>query len=291
MVTNSIAVLLTCFNRKDKTLTALDYLMQAYQTVSDKISLKIYLTDDGSTDGTSDAVKAKYPEITILQGTGSLYWAGGMRNSWSEALKGEYDAYLLLNDDTNLFSEVFSQLLEAHHYCLEKYDTGGVYIGSTKDTQTQNISYGGAKLTNKFLFKYHLLPPNGEFQKCELGNANIMLVTKEAVSKIGILSEGYTHGVADYDYTLKAVSKNIPVLITKDYCGTCTDDHADVYLTFEKTTFKERLAILKNPLKLDFKSNFNLMLRHFPLRAPFVLFSALMKLLFPNLYTKLHKLR
>ena len=38
-----------------------------------------------------------------------------------------------------------------------------------------------------------------------------MMVAREVVEKIGILSEGYVHGVADYDYTLKAVKKNIPV--------------------------------------------------------------------------------
>jgi len=266
----TIAILLTCFNRKDKTLAALNYLMQSYERVTDKVSLKVYLTDDGSTDGTGDAVKEKYPEAHTLQGDGNLYWAGGMRNAWRKALKQDYDAYLLLNDDTNVFPEVFSQLLETHQFCMAKHGTGGVYIGSTKDANSQKISYGGAKLTNKFLFKYHFLPPNGQFQRCELGNANIMMVTREVVAKIGILSEGYTHGVADYDYTLKAVAKKIPVLIAKDFCGTCTDDHSDVYLTFPEKTFSERLALLKNPLALDFKSNFNLMLRHFPLRLSLI---------------------
>lgn len=281
-----IAVLLTCFNRKEKTLNALENLMQALNTVSKNINLKIYLTDDGSTDGTGDAVKEKYPEATVLQGNGNLFWAGGMRNSWKEALKGNYDAYLLLNDDTNVFTNVFQELLITHEYSLNHFGTPGIYLGSTYDAKTKKISYGGAKLTNKFMFKYHFLTPNGKFQNCELGNANIMLVPKEVVEEIGILSEGYIHGVADYDYTLKAINKNIPVLTTPEYSGTCTDDHSDIYTDFSKKTFSERLALLKNPLALDFKSNFNLMLRHFPLRVPFVLFSAGLKLFFPSFYVK-----
>lgn len=281
-----IAVLLTCFNRKEKTLNALENLMQAFYTVSEKVSLKIYLTDDGSTDGTGEAVRAKYPEAIILQGNGNLYWAGGMRNSWREALKEDFDAFLLLNDDTNVFENVFQELLSVHTYSLEQYGCPGVYLGSTYDENTKEISYGGAKLTNKFMFKYHFLTPNGKFQNCELGNANIMLVPKEVVNEIGILSEGYIHGVADYDYTLKAIQKNIPVLITPNYSGTCTDDHSDIYMTFPEKTFSERLALLKSPLALDFKSNFNLMLRHFPLRVPFVLFSAGLKLFMPSIYVK-----
>lgn len=286
-----IAVLLTCFNRKEKTLNALENLMQAFNTVSKSINLKIYLTDDGSTDGTGDAVKEKYPEARVLQGNGNLFWAGGMRNSWREAIKKDYDAYLLLNDDTFVFSDVFSQLIEAHNYSKEKFGMGGIYLGSTKDIETGLLSYGGAKLTNKFLFKYEFVQPNGNFQSCDLGNANIMMVSNDVVSKIGILSEGYVHGVADYDYTLKAIDKNIPVLITKDYCGTCTDDHSDIYQVFPEKTFKERLALLKSPLALDFGSNFKLMKRHFPLRVPFVLLTAGFKLFLPNLYVKLSNLR
>ena len=281
-----IAVLLTCFNRKEKTLHALKKLMLAHKTVSEKVSLEIYLTDDGSTDGTGEAVKEKFPDAVILQGNGNLYWAGGMRNSWKEAIKGNYDAYLLLNDDTNVFTNVFQELISTHEYCQKNYGRNGIYLGSTYDAATKKISYGGAKLTNKFMFKYHFLTPNGHFQNCELGNANIMMVPKEVVDKIGILSEGYIHGVADYDYTLKAIKKNIPVLITPKYSGTCTDDHSDIYTDFSKKTFSERLALMKNPLALDFTSNFNLMLRHFPLRVPFVLFSAGLKIFLPSLYVK-----
>lgn len=53
------------------------------------ISLSVYLTDDGCTDGTSQAVRDifKGKDITIMQGDGNLYWAGGMRFAWKEALK------------------------------------------------------------------------------------------------------------------------------------------------------------------------------------------------------------
>lgn len=282
----TVAVLLTCFNRKAKTLASLARLFEAKEAYNNNLDLSIFLTDDGSTDGTGHAVRALYPNATVLRGNGNLYWAGGMRNSWNEALKGDFDAFLLLNDDTNVFPNLFSELLDTHEYCLEHHKMGGIYLGSTKDVNTNTISYGGAKLTNPFWFNYHFLEPNGAFQACELGNANIMMVAKEVVSKIGILSEGYVHGVADYDYTLKAVKKEFPVLVAKAYCGTCTDDHSDIYKTFAEKTIAQRLGLLIHPLGLDFRSNLTLMMRHFPLRVPFVLFSAGLKVLFPSLYIK-----
>ena len=286
MSIKTVAVLLTCFNRKEKTLASLVRLFEAKEAYNSNLNLSIFLTDDGSTDGTGDAVSTLQPDATVLQGNGNLYWAGGMRNSWNEALKGDFDAFLLLNDDTNVFPNLFLELLDTHEYCLEHHKMGGIYLGSTKDVNTNTISYGGAKLTNPFWFKYHFLEPNGAFQECELGNANIMMVTKDVVSKIGILSKGYIHGVADYDYTLKAVKKDIPVLVAKEYCGTCTDDHSDIYLTFPEKTISQRISLLTNPLALDFKSNLNLMIRHFPLRVPFVLFTAGLKVLFPSVYVK-----
>jgi GT2 family glycosyltransferase len=282
----NIAVLLTCFNRKEKTIACLKQLIIALNSVEESISLKIYLTDDGSTDGTGEAVKLAFPDVHILKGNGNLYWAGGMRNSWETARKGNYDAYLLLNDDTDVREDFLATLLKTHDYCVSTFKAPGIYIGSTKDAETQKLSYGGAKLTNKFWFKYHFIEPTEEPQQCDLGNANIMWVPKEVVEQIGTLSKGYIHGVADYDYTLMAKKAKIPVLIAPGYLGTCTDDHSNIYTNFHTLTFKERIAKLKNPIGLDLKSNLLLQKRFFPLRVPFVLFSAGLKVLLPKVYTK-----
>jgi len=281
----TIAVLLTCFNRKNKTLSALKHVYAAHK-FNPFFELSIYLTDDGSTDGTGDAVKENFPEVTVLEGTGELYWAGGMRNSWAAAKQGEYDAYLLLNDDTNVYETVFDQLIATHNESIANYGGPGIYIGSTKDSETGDYTYGGAVFTNRFQFKYEFLHPNGKVQTCELGNANIMLVTKKVVDEIGMLSEGYRHGVADYDYTLKAVKKDIPNLIAPEYCGTCVHDHGNVYDAFPKKSLKERIQFLKHPLGLDFSSQLLFMKRHFPFRLPFVFLAGGLKTLFPKLYVK-----
>lgn len=288
-----IAILLTCFNRKEKTLEALDYMYKAYDSIKDSIALTVYLTDDGSSDGTGDAVREKYPEIKVLQGNGHLYWAGGMRNSWNEALKNNYDAYLLLNDDTVTYSSVFKELLKTHEYCLKKYNQSGIYVGSTIDGKTGKLTYGGSVLTNKFLAQSVRLVPNKKTpQECELGNANIMLVTKNVVDKIGILHEKFAHGLADFDYTLMAKKKNLPVLITSNVLGECTFDHSDPYETLHLLPFKKRKRKLYHPTGLDFKSNLQYMKRNFIFRLPLVFIAGWVKILFPKFYfNKLYKTR
>ena len=238
-------------------------------------------------DGTTEAVRKNYPKVNVLQGTGELYWAGGMRNSWNAALKGNYDGYLLLNDDTEIYTNALEELLTTHNFSVKSFDLGGIYVGTTKDKESNKLTYGGNVLTNRFLAKYKRVIPNDKIpQECELGNANIMLVSKEVIDKIGILTKGFAHGLADFDYTLKAKKNKIPVLITPSVLGICTYDHTNPYITFHELTFKERLKKLYSPIGLDFKSNILYMSRNFPIRLPFVLILGYFKVLFPKFYFK-----
>ena len=115
-----IAAIFTCYNRKQKTISCLQSLFDASDLYNadkddnDKVSISVYMTDDACTDGTADAVREKFAErpITIVLGNGSCYWAGGMRLAWRDAINSgnRYAFYLLLNDDTELMDNVFSEL-------------------------------------------------------------------------------------------------------------------------------------------------------------------------------------
>ncbi len=247
--------------------------------------MDVFLTDDGSSDGTSEMVKELFPKVKILKGDGNLFWAGGMRNSWREALKGRYDAYLLLNDDTTIYPETFKKIIKTKDFCIKEHGVEGIYVGATKDLITKEISYGGSTFTNRFLGTMQRVPINeDEPVSCELGNANIMWVPRTVVGKIGILSEGYVHGMADYDYTMKAVKSKIPVLVLPGISGECIDDHGDIYEGFVKSSFTERIKFLYNPVGLDFTSQLHHMKKHFPIRLPLFYLMGWFKVLFPKIY-------
>jgi len=198
----NIAVLLTCHNRKEKTLSCLQSVYQ--QNINADVLLKIFLVDDGSTDGTAEAVRKNYPEINIITGNGNLFWAGGMRKAWNAALSSNFsfDYFLLLNDDTVLYNYAISKLLAD----FEKLANPRVILSSpTMDAVLNEVSYGGSLLTSSKKSQFKMLAPNGHSpQLCDLANANIMLVPFSVYQEIGILSPYYTHSIADFDYTLRA---------------------------------------------------------------------------------------
>src|SRR5665213_152847 len=109
-----IAALACSYNRINKTAAFLKSLVN--QPVPENFELDIYLLDDNSPDGTGDYVRKNFPSVEVLEGTGSLFWAGGMRTLWNYvAKKKPYDFFLLLNDDVVLFDDTLSRLLHARN--------------------------------------------------------------------------------------------------------------------------------------------------------------------------------
>lgn len=280
-----LAVILTCYNRKEKTLRCLSSLYKAHSKYTSSITLKVILTDDGSVDGTSDMVCELYPETKILKGNGSLFWAGGMRNSWTEALTGEFNGYLLLNDDVELYAEVFKEIIDSQQHGLTIFKKEPIFIGAT-DNGKGLLTYSGSLITSRFRNTYKRLNPDSTFQRCDVANANIMYVPQSVVNAIGIFSDKFSHGLADYDYTITANNHQIPVLVSRVYCGSCENDNIDRYIQFLTLNLRDRYKFLLKPKGLAFRDQSYYMRKHFPFRLPIIYFGALMKLFFPYIYMK-----
>jgi GT2 family glycosyltransferase len=289
----SLAVLITCHNRKEKTLQCLRNLYKAYDINNGGFLVSLYITDDGCTDGTVESVLYEFSDrnITILQGSGSLYWAGGMRFCWEEALRKNFKAYLLLNDDTNVNNEVFVEFSNTHNYCLNKFSKGGIYIGTTTiSIDNDEISYGGRIILNRWNQKTQLVIPNGKTpQQCDLGNANIMFVATSTVDEIGILHEAFIHGLADYDYTLYAKKMKIPVLVTPNICGVCVNDHPFNMDLFAKKDLVERIKNSYSPLGLALYDCIEYYKRNFWYRVPFVFLISWIRIISPSIYKVIQK--
>lgn len=218
MKVETIAVLMTCYNRRETTLKCLEALYA--QELPSSVYFDVYLVDDGCTDGTGESVRELFPNVTVIQGDGNLYWCGGMRLAWSEAMKKDYDCYLWLNDDTILFTSAISTLLrtleEIGQYGCEPRD--GIIVGSCRDANTGKQSYGGRiqKNLNEFV------TPADYPQPCDMLNGNVALIPRKVKEKVGNLSPGFRHTSGDYDYGLRAIKEGFMIWVAPGFQGLCS---------------------------------------------------------------------
>lgn len=282
-----IAILITCFNRKEKTLKCIKDIYN--QNYIDDINLDIFIIDGGSTDGTPQAIKQKFPHVHLAIENG-LFWAGGMRAAWKLANQNnKYDFFWLINDDTHLYPTCLNECLKADDYSLHTYEKQGIYVGSTKAPNTGQFSYGGRKLLKPHKSTSTIIIPDGKtYQTCELGNANIMMVSREVFNTIGGFSEWYTHGIADYDYSLRAVRAGFPVIVLPNYEGECEDDHGNNWKS-QSAPLKERIKFLYSPKGLAYKEYLAYVKEFFPTEYQEQKAKLWIKTLFPFLWDKLKK--
>lgn len=256
-----IAVLLTCFNRKEKTIKALMSVQKAaeiYNSSHDsRLTLHVFLTNDGCNDGTPEAARALFlpEEINIIDSDGNSYWAGGMRLAWKQAMDShlKWDFYLLINDDVEFVPSAFETLFYTHEYAITKYGKGGVYSGFIcSKSEPNRIIYGAKSYKKNLLSKAYDLSPTGAPQQCLMVNANILMVCPNVVDGIGQLDTVFIHGGADWDYGIRASRAGFPVLATPEICGVGENDHDNDFQERKKVvkmSLSERRSFLNKPNK------------------------------------------
>jgi len=225
-----IAALMTCHNRVACTTQSVHALKAQ---VVPGISLDLFLVDDGSTDGTAQAVINIFPQANILTGDGNLFWCGGMRWAFEQAMKKAYDFYLWLNDDTYLDRDALVRMLRAYREASVRLCDAAIIVGSTRDPETGLFSYGGWTQYQKAtgLISWEKKPPNMDTPiSCDTINGNCVLISRSVVERIGNLDPAFHQGMGDLDYGLRATKNGCQIQIAPGYYGTCAiNDHPGLW--------------------------------------------------------------
>ena len=239
-----IAILFTCHNRKDKTIKCLKSLLQQ----NPSFDFDLYVCDDGSTDGTTDAITQLFPSAHIVQGDGKLFWNRGMISVMEAASKEKFDFFLMINDDV-VFYENMLQLMICNHIDRTLYTV----VGSVNNHEGV-ISYGGRNFDKKPLTYTNIIEPNGTIRKCDVANWNCFLIPFEVILKAGILDPVYEHGFGDYDYCYRLSRYNIPIYIAPDVVGECETNNSTNPLNNKKISRRKKLKIFYSNKGLPVKS-------------------------------------
>ncbi len=240
-----VYVITAVHNRIEITRRFIDCLLA--QECSELIQL--VLIDDGSSDGTDEMVKEKYPSSVIIYGDGNLFWGGALQKAYeyllSKGISGE-DIVLYANDDSRLGKTFIETLIIELKKNPNDLITGcayGVNTGNYLDGPVYfNLDNGEVK---------HLNP--GCVGNCASTRALGMYgkVFKDIGGFHPIL---LPHYASDYEYTIRAAKKghriisceNMKYLFSEDTTG--DNSHKDISL---KRVFSKRSKL--NPIyKLSF---------------------------------------
>lgn len=212
------AVLMTCYNRKEKTRKCLQTLK-----VQEIPGITVFLVDDGCTDGTAEMVQREFPEVRILKGTGNLFWNQGMRFAFQEAVKENFDYYIWVNDDVEFYDNVLVKMGEAYRKATsDKNKDNVIVIGYTFDENEQKVTYGGYRLVKSFVpIKLEMVQPSQHLEDCDTCNGNCVLIPSSVVNLIGVNCEIYHHSQGDIDYGLTAKRAGCDLVLTDFPVGIC----------------------------------------------------------------------
>jgi len=241
-----VAVVAACYNRRTETVRALDALEK--QTVRGPIHLDTFLLDDRSPDGTAAAVRAHFSSVYVFDGTGFLFWSGGMRVAFGEALKRDYDFYLWLNDDTVLLVDAVDRLLRTYESLCATGRPNAIVVASVTDPDSGKLSYGGRCRTSRIHpFKYALIEPGDEPRECDVMNGNCVLIPRVVAELVGNMSSHYSHSTADDDYALRARRLGCSVWVAPGYFGTCPRNAVGGTWEDASLPLRERWAKIQSP--------------------------------------------
>lgn len=256
----SIAVLITSHNRREKTIACLKAL--SLSELPQDVKLEVILVDDGSTDGTPDAVRTDFPKVEILQGGGTLFWNRGMHWAFDHAMKIGFDFYIWLNDDTILYTDAISRLINMHGQLTKRHGLKVLVVGSTHDNEGR-LSYGGSVASNKLRrFNYSKVWDAVEPVECHVMNGNCVLIPHAIVECVGNLDPVFEHAMGDTDYALRVRALGGRVFVAPGFIGQCsTNPNKNTYWDRE-LSLRDRWFHIIGRKGLPPRSFFAFMRRH-----------------------------
>jgi GT2 family glycosyltransferase len=186
-------------NRVGQTLRCLESL------AAGSVPATAVVVDDGSTDGTAEAVARHHPDAVVLRGDGNLWWAGATNRGVEHALAHGADYVLTLNNDGVLAPTALEALLESER-------DGGPALRSSQRhdlDRPDHVPTVGLVIDWTAPRGYRRAPGGGqEPVRVDAAGANSMLVPRQCFEDVGLFdAERLPQCWADWDFQLRAKAK------------------------------------------------------------------------------------
>ncbi len=205
---NQTFIVMPVHNRKGITLASLQLLDRN----ADLYHFTVVIVDDGSTDGTGVEICASYPMVTVLQGDGTLWWTGAIRQGMEYALSQGADYLIWLNDDCRLAPGTLDGLVQ---FCRDHPNAIVGAQGFEHDSPSR-LSFGGKRKTWQG-YRFLTVPP-GQTVPCDLLSGNLVCMPRAVVEAIGYPDpQTSPHYGGDSLYLLRAQQAGFQLFVDSRY--------------------------------------------------------------------------
>lgn len=175
-------------NRREDTLACLDSL-----AVSDYPNVKSIVLDNNSTDGSVDAIRNRFPTVTIIHLTENLGYAGNNNVGVNAALKMGAEWVFVLNEDVIMDRDCLRKLVEVG----EGEPRIGILGPMVYHFDEKQVIQSAGGMLGKYWQSIHLgqnEPDQGQFREphqVEWISGCAILFRRAAIERAGMLDSNY----------------------------------------------------------------------------------------------------
>jgi GT2 family glycosyltransferase len=233
-----VYVLIPAHNRRVTTLLCLKTLQQN----GDLDRYTVVVIDDGSTDGTADAIRAAYSTVTILEGDGTLWWTGAIVKGMEYAYCQGADYFIWLNDDTLPLPEALEQMVVTCSDTSRQIITAQCY---SQPTLTQP-TYGGRRVGRWSLQLFAARPH--EKMECDVCSGNLVCLPRSVIEAIGYPpNQRAPQTWADVIYTWRAKQADFEIKVLGAAIAICPTNPLEEGWASSQIKMSQRWQMLGSP--------------------------------------------
>ena len=246
----SVAIVTPVHNRRDITFQCLRSLSRIK---SDSLHVHVIVVDDGSTDGTSEAISRGFPDVEIIRAGGDLWFTEGTNVGVRRALESDPKYVVMMNDD-QVFDDNFLEYLVETAEANPRSIVGPLLLLWDQPHKTFQI----APVWNTWLGGWQhwhqqtvWSVPDAAFN-VDLIVGNCVLVPSEAIKECGLMNSKRYPNFGDAEYTPRLKRAGWRLLIDPRSRVFCQPN------TIPPRVRKKGMKALINDLFIDLKNVHNL---------------------------------
>ena len=195
-----LSVIILNYNTKNLLQKCLESVFKS----TTNYKFEVIVSDNGSTDGSQEMIKSKFPQARLIENNANLGFSKGNNIAIKQAL-GRY--ILLLNSDTTVESDTFQVSVAKMESDYKIGVLGGKLIlpdGSLDKATRRKFPNPANAFLKLFgmsrLSDYNIDSPIDEEMEIDATVGAYMMVRKEAIDKVGLLDEEYFMYGEDLDW-------------------------------------------------------------------------------------------